>query len=312
MRFSELFEEWFESLKVEGVKDSTREQYRHRWHSMEGSLGTRFIRGFGQAAAREQLMRMLNRGYGVDSCRKRMQMLRQMLRFAAQELGEDTEPTSWRLKYPLHHTRDVQCMSARDAVTLVTAVASQFQRGDFSQVAPLVALLAGLRIGEVCGLRWEDIDRKRHMLLVRRTVTEINRGGHTEVRVTPPKTEAGWRSVPMLPQLERALKKVGGASPRRERYIVGGGEEPVRIELVRQAWVRLVNRIPIKDKVNFHGLRHTFGTMMVECGNEVKTVSTIMGHADVTTTMRLYVHPSAEKKSEAIKKAFRKIAKIKF
>ena len=94
----------------------------------------------------------------------------------------------------------------------------------------------------------------------------------------------------------RAVQKVEGAEAV---YIVGGGTEPKDPQAYRDMYYRLLRRVGIKPIV-FHGLRHSFATRCIESGADVKTVSSILGHSNVATTMNLYVHPTDDQKRRCI------------
>ena len=165
----------------------------------------------------------------------------------------------------------------------------------------LLSLYTGVRIGELCGLRWEDVDFNRGTVKISRTIERIanlnvTSSAKTKVIISAPKTENGIREIP-LPQAMLAylcMKKKSG-----QCYIVTGSERCSEPHTMYVRYQRYLKRNGF-DAYTFHALRHTFATRCVEAGFDVKSLSEILGHSDVTTTLRSYVHPSMEKKRQQI------------
>lgn len=156
------------------------------------------------------------------------------------------------------------------------------------------ALLMGLRIGEVCGLMGADIENG--VLTVRRTIQRIQANGATAVIITPPKTENSRRQIPVPKQIAEELEAAAADS-----YIITNSEKPTEPRAIEYRWKQFCNRYGLKN-INFHTLRHTFATTAIEAGIDVKTLSEMLGHASVSTTMDLYCHPSLKHKQECMMK----------
>ena len=116
------------------------------------------------------------------------------------------------------------------------------------------------------------------------------------------KTRAGYRDVPLLPVLKQALRALykGNTSI----YIVSGTDTPLDPHVLREKFKNLQQRLGLPH-ITFHGLRHTFASMLVEAGGDVKTISIILGHSTVAMTLNLYVHPSEDAKRKAVSRAFK-------
>lgn len=155
------------------------------------------------------------------------------------------------------------------------------------------ALLMGLRIGEVCGLMGQDVENG--ILSVRRTVQRIQEGEQTKVIITPPKTENSKRQIPIPKQIADELI----VTP--EHYIMSGCDIPYEPRRIEYNWKCFCKSAGLRD-VKFHTLRHTFATTALEAGVDVKTLSEMLGHATVSTTMDLYCHPTLKHKQECMSK----------
>lgn len=159
----------------------------------------------------------------------------------------------------------------------------------------LLCMYTGLRIGELCALRWGDISADG-LLTVRRTVQRIlnpdfgerdNR--RTIVVLDAPKSRSSCRIIP-LP--DRLLAEVEEHRCRPDYYVLTNNPrffmEP---RTLQHHFKRLLQMAGVED-VNFHALRHTFATKCVQLGCDPKTLSRILGHSDVSVTLNTYVHPS--------------------
>lgn len=166
-------------------------------------------------------------------------------------------------------------------------------------IGVLLALCTGMRIGEVCALQWEDVDFTQRIITVRHTVGRIyNCELKTTERIhTSPKTKNSCREIPISKQLFQSLKTVRKQS--QSPYVVGTSTQSKEPRSYRDYFSRLLKRLNIPHLV-FHGLRHTFATRCIESQCDYKTVSVILGHSNVATTLNLYVHPNLSQKKKCI------------
>lgn len=166
-------------------------------------------------------------------------------------------------------------------------------------IGVLLALCTGMRIGEVCALKWEDVDFTQKTITVRHTVGRIyNCESKTTERIhSSPKTKHSCREIPISKQLLQSLKIVRKHSPAT--YVVGTSAQSKEPRSYRDYYGRLLKRLHIPHLV-FHGLRHTFATRCIESQCDYKTVSVILGHSNVATTLNLYVHPNLSQKKRCI------------
>ncbi|MCI8549855.1 MAG: site-specific integrase [Lachnospiraceae bacterium] len=172
-----------------------------------------------------------------------------------------------------------------------------YGRMDKFMSAVLLCLYAGLRIGELCALRWSDIDFDGKTLTVKRTVQRIVVPGHmtkTILLETDPKSESSRRTIPLASELLEILSRFKG----EQRYVFGE-EKPLDPRTMQNRFKKILKEAGI-DGRTFHTLRHTFATNCVENGMDVKTLSEILGHSDVKTTLNRYVHPTMDSKRKQI------------
>jgi len=169
-------------------------------------------------------------------------------------------------------------------------------------VGVVISLLAGLRIGELCALKWSDINIENRTIHVTKTMQrlylkEISGTKESRVTITSPKTKSSIRIVPISSRLFLYLSTI--IAEDSEAYVITGKKEFLEPRTYRSYYNRLLSRHGI-EHVKFHGLRHTFATRCIEAGADCKTVSVLLGHASVNMTLNLYVHPGMDQKRKCV------------
>ena len=159
-----------------------------------------------------------------------------------------------------------------------------------------IDLATGLRRGELLGLKWEDIDLERGDLRVKRQLARIN----GEIVEAPLKTKNAYRTLPLgadAIDILKAQKKKVGSSPWGFPSPTGG---PMSPDSVLHMLHRVLKRAGL-PKVRFHDLRHTFATLALQNGVDIKTVSGMLGHFSAGFTLDTYAHVTTSAKREAAK-----------
>ena len=181
----------------------------------------------------------------------------------------------------------------------------------------LTALCTGLRIGEISGLKWSDIDFDNHTLTVNRTVERValfDKDGkrHYETIEQTPKTSNGFRTVPIVSYIFNSLLEHKVQQDAIKREIPNFNEYDLVFcdkkgyylnpNSITGAFHRIQNKmnIPKDEHIKFHGLRKTFATRLFEKGVPPKTVQTLLGHSDIEITLNIYTQVMENKKVEAI------------
>lgn len=305
MTFDELYNIWWKD-KTSEIRTSTASLYTTNWLSIKKIVGEMDIETFDMRKAQSVLNKMIENGLGAKSAHDRIAVVKMMLVFALQNLSIPVKPLDWKLRYPAAKRRLLKCFGRDESKKIIRYVHKEIKDGKTSTFPVALSLLTGLRLGEVCGLRWEDFDFAHKTFVVQRKIISFHDPVecHTKTEIGPPKSSAGYREVPVVPILMKLLRLAYGDVTKRKGYVVGDGETPRGVRTLRDSYSRFLKRYKL-PKINFHGLRHTFATILIESGVDVKTVSDIIGHADVSTTFNLYVHPSADAKKKAVLKAFR-------
>ena len=167
-----------------------------------------------------------------------------------------------------------------------------------SNIGILLASATGIRIGELCALKWEDIDLEKSILTVKQTVQRIcNNGKGTRLVISSPKSASSRREIPLPDFIVPILKNIKSSD---SAYILSGNSKIVEPRTMQYRFKGLLKKLNI-PYVNFHSLRHSFATSCVELGVDVKTLSEILGHSSVQLTLNRYVHSSIERKKSCMK-----------
>ena len=211
----------------------------------------------------------------------------------------------WDIKYPnVQENKALEVLNITNHKKLMAFVSDNFT---FRNLGILMCLQTGMRIGEVCALQWGDIDLQKGVVSISKTIERIyiidSEVKHTELIISSPKTQNSHRDIPLsktLLQLLRPLKRI----VNDKFFIITNEEKPTEPRTFRNYYktvLRTLNIPPLK----FHGLRHSFATRCIESNCDYKTVSVILGHSDISTTLNLYVHPNDEQKKKCIDKMLR-------
>ncbi len=164
-----------------------------------------------------------------------------------------------------------------------------------SNIGILLSASTGMRIGEICALKWSDIDLERKVIVVNKTLQRIkNNDGisATKIIITSPKSRTSSREIP-LPDIVMPI--LSENSKDDNCYVITGTErysEPRAMQYRFRNFIK-ESGLPL---VNFHSLRHTFATQCIAVGFDVKTLSEILGHGSVEITLNRYVHSSLDRK----------------
>ena len=169
-------------------------------------------------------------------------------------------------------------------------------RPDETGLGILLTAYTGIRLGELCGLQWQDVNVDAGTLHVQRTVERIAQaGGGTCLTVQTPKTESSDRWIPIPQEMLRILD-AGHRQP--EAYLLTGGETLPDPRTCQYRYKALLNRCGVGYR-SFHALRHTFATHALTSGVDAKTLSGILGHTNASFTLDTYTHVTSDMQKTA-------------
>ena len=178
-----------------------------------------------------------------------------------------------------------------------SAVYDNYDAKDPMYVGILLAFLAGLRRGEICGLRWNDIDFYRHTITIRSAVGVSN--GKDGDYTKNPKNKTSNRTLPIMPELEAALlDRKALIVPLDSWYVIGEQEQFMRPQQYNRLFSEFVDRNNLVDaygkKIVPHGLRHNFATVGIQSGMDIASLALMMGHASRAMTLDTYGDANAD------------------
>lgn len=165
--------------------------------------------------------------------------------------------------------------------------------------AIILLLATGMREGEALYLKWKNVDFEKQELLVCGNVVEAD---HNVIEQDTPKTESSNRVIPLNNRAVEALKALKDICGNSERVICTDTGRIVYPSSIRRTMETILKRceiVGVKSKV--HALRHTFAVNLIRGGMDVKAVSQLLGHADISTTLSTYYHTISEQRKEAVK-----------
>ena len=265
-------------------------------------LKTHLLPKFGDATviteseAQQFALDKLNSGLSRKSVHDILAVMKAIAKYGAKHGIFDLP--SWDIDYPTETTvRRLPVLSLSDHRRLLGELSAN---PTTQNIGIMIALCCGLRIGEVCALQWNNVDLQRRIITVANTASRIYNCDtmHTEHYSSSPKTRSSNREIPISSLLLKALRAVKSQKTCGD-YVVGNGLKAKEPRTYRETFSRLLRRMNIPQIV-FHGLRHTFATRCIESQCDYKTVSAMLGHSNVATTLNLYVHPNIDQKKRCM------------
>lgn len=281
--FQTLSREWLE-LRQNQVKPATLANYRTliKVHLLP-EFGPLPVCKITEARVRVYLARLAESGLSASTRRSVQLLLHMLLRYAAEQ--GLAKPVLFPSLPPMPHSAagtlsDAEFLQLKDNL---------LRRLDDTALGILLCMHIGLRIGEICALRWGDIDLSAGTVTVSRTLQRVAAPTGTQILIHSPKSAHSVRTIPLPRQLVTLMCPFAGEPGA---YVLTGGPgfmEPRRLQrnfkcILAQSGLR---------PANFHTLRHTFATRCAAV-TDPKTLSCLLGHSSVSTTMEHYVHPRPE------------------
>lgn len=253
------------------------------------------------------VLQKIESGLGVKSVKDILIVLKMVMKFGVK--NEWMNYYEWDIKYPTSSAnKELEVLSVSNHKKILNHIQSHFT---FTGLGIYISLSTGLRIGEICALKWSDINVTDSTITVSRTIERIylieGEKKHTELVISTPKTKNSCREIPMSKELLamiKPLKKV----VNDDFYVLTNDEHPTEPRTYRNYYNGLMTKLDI-PKLKYHGLRHSFATRCIEAGCDYKTVSVLLGHSNISTTLNLYVHPNMEQKKRCITKMLKSLGK---
>ncbi|MBE6533157.1 MAG: site-specific integrase [Ruminococcaceae bacterium] len=224
-------------------------------------------------------------------------ILGSILKYARHKNG--AKMPSAEIIYPKYNRKEMRVLSVAEQRRLFEFLTTDTDR---RKLGIMLALITGMRIGELCALRWGDISFEDRCVRVRATMQRLldADSGVTRVVISSPKTENSARIIP-LTEFALGLCEHFRAEDKRAFVLTGDAERFCEPRVMQYHFDKITQDLGLLG-VHFHSLRHTFATRCVEVGFEIKSLSEILGHASPKITLERYVHSSIELKRDNMQK----------
>ena len=283
------------------IKDSTFSNYKAILENqLLPELGTTQIRKITNARINQFIHKKKNQELSSGTIHVTLSVLRSILGFAAKQGVYTSEP----IRYPhiAGTNQEVQIMNIEDYDKLERFLTENIDDFYFGL---LLCMHTGIRVGELAGLRWGDIDFSQRKIRIQRTVIRIKNLDQiadlvtgkipkTRLYIGAPKTEHSNREIPLPDKLLFYARRF---CKENSYYILTGTGKCMEPRVIQRRYANLLKKCGIPP-IKIHALRHQFSCRWVERGFDTKSLSEILGHTSVRTTLDLYVHIQAETKRQ--------------
>ena len=288
MTIAELAEEWL-WINRSRLKPSTQQRYQgFIKNHIKPTLGLVGVVYLTTTTIHQFSIGRLEAGLAPQSVNSILVILHSILKYGHRQYNFPLP----EIVYLSQEKREMRVLNQEEQKKLVTYLLTDM---DLCKLGVLVALYTGLRIGELCALHWNDIVESS--ITVRRTMQRLQKedGTGTELVIGTPKTGSSCREIP-IPSFLKGMIEEFRSKKGESVYFLSHSSckilEPRNLQYKFQKYLKEAG----VEKANFHSLRHTFATRCVEKGFETKSLSEVLGHANVQTTLNKYVHSSFELK----------------
>lgn len=300
---SSLFEEWLNSDMTKQVKPSTYENY---YRCLQKYVIPFFKDANSDRITEISVMKFVktihdNEGLSVAYKRKILTIFKTALKDTVKGTKKYSDIIEL-VKIPRVKDSTVQVFSIFEQRLVEQAT---LKSEDRRAIGILLCFYTGIRLGELCALKWSDIDFDAGTMSISRTVSRTKnfqaKHNKTMLLVGTPKSSKSMRKIP-IPDF---LLKLGDTEETRKEnqnyYIFTGSSTPIDPRTVQKLYKRILAGAGVKDR-KFHAIRHTFATRALEVGVDMKTLSEILGHSNVSITLNIYAHSLMEQKKIAMDK----------
>jgi len=300
---TELFELWLSENAMDRVKPTTYENYSLCVNKYVIPFFIRSGSNYITEQNVERFVKSIHENTRISQSYKRK--LLSIFKTALRDILKNQpnySPIMQKVILPKMQNREVQAFSTGEQRLIENTVLNS---KDKRAIGILLCFYTGIRLGELCALKWGDIDFEAGTMSVTKTVTRTKsfqqENKKTMLLVGSPKSPKSMRKIP-LPDFLIAMSHEREMESMNENcYVLTGTDTPLDPRTYQKLFKRVLTQAGVKDR-KFHAIRHTFATRALELGIDIKTMSEILGHSSVTVTLNIYAHSLFEQKKIAIDK----------
>lgn len=295
LTIAQLFEEWYHAIKHR-VKESTAANYimKANKHILP-KFGEISVSALTATAINIFIEAKMEQGLSPRYVADIIILMKSIYKYAANTY-HIANPLSG-VSLPRKKSPEIRLLDSDEQKALQQYIGKNPNR---TTLGIALSLHMGIRIGELCALQWSDIDIKKRILTVRKTMQRIQcpQGNtRTKLVITEPKSESSKRIIPIPEFLLDILKIFSGNA---NEFVLSGRIKPIEPRTMQYRFSKLLKNVKLPS-IHFHALRHMFASNCVKLGFDIKALSEILGHSSVEITLNRYVHSSFEQKIEYMK-----------
>lgn len=299
-RLNEYCDEWLQLNRTK-VKESTLVKYTTCINKhVKPVLGGYYVKSINSLIVEDFSHKLLSeRGLSTKTVRDILSILKSIFKYISLEIPEIS---SVNIVYPKEKKTEMRVLSIEEQTLFTRYLVTEM---NMSKFGVLLALMTGLRIGEVCALRWSDFSFDNMTINVKSTMQRLKNldstiSSKTKIIISEPKSNTSCRVIPLTDKCAELCKK--WYIPNSNAYILTGSNTIfIEPRTLQYRFEKYIKDCGLTD-VHFHVLRHTFATRCVEVGFEIKSLSEVLGHSSPKVTLERYVHSSIELKRENMNK----------
>lgn len=195
------------------------------------------------------------------------------------------------IRLPKAVSKEVRVFTKQEQKKLEQRIERENKDND---IGILICLYTGIRIGELCALRWENVNLERKMITIDKTLYRVrneNGSKKTKVILSTPKSERSVRDIPIPGFLAEKLARL----QKPEGFVINNNGKYIETAVYARRYKKLLELAGI-EYIKPHSMRHNFAVRALEIGVDVQTLSEILGHSSVSTTLNYYGHSLPEHK----------------
>lgn len=300
MKYRDWLQEWLTYYVKPTTKERTYEKYRKQIENhIVPKLGDYDINELTAALLQKFVAELIENGFAANTVNGIISVLKSSLKRAIMLAIANVQCTDAIVR-PKAKEKQIECFRKDEQRKIESYIA---ENGKDKLFGIVLCLYTGLRIGELLALTWQDLDFGKGIIAINKSCRDNWKNGEYIKEIDTPKTENGYRIVPIPKQLITRLKEIKKHSTGE--YVVGGKTEyGAEVRSYQRTFESMLVKLGIPHK-GFHALRHTFATRAIEVGMDVKTLSEILGHGNPTITLKRYAHSMLEHKTEMMNKVGR-------
>lgn len=298
IKYKDYIYKWLENKKI-GIKESTYANYSNIISNyIVPKLGKYKIKKINHDIIQEYIY------YLYDTKKLSTKTIKDVIIVVKASLKTINNKIDFKFIYPKIINNKVNILTKKEQNIIVKYINENIS---YKNIGILLSLMLGIRIGELCALKWNDINLNEEIITVNNTIQRIyiksKKECKSKVIITSPKTLYSQRKIPLNKDILNLLNKL---QKDKNTYFLTGNNKFIEPRSYRNHFNKVLNNLNIKH-YKFHCLRHTFATNLIEMGFDYKVVSELLGHSNINTTLNIYVHPKMSIKKECINSLYNSI-----